>query len=124
MNIVGLSGRLVKDPVIRYNKDKAVGEFTLAVDRWAKGEKQTDFIRCICFGKTAERFDQYCTKGSPVIVIGEWRNNNWEKDGVKHCDHECVLSRVEFQSGKAVNARDIEGGEEFADVSDDVELPF
>lgn len=124
MNVVILSGRMVKDPDIRYHKDTAIGEFTLAVDRFAKGEKQTDFIKCVAFGKTAERVDQYCIKGSPVIVIGEWRNNNWEKDGTKHYDHNCIVNRVEFQKGKPVNARDVEPGGDFEEVSDDIELPF
>lgn len=123
MNKVMISGRLVKDPVIRYNKDVAVADFTLAVNRFAKGEKKTDYIRCVCFGKTAEKVDQYCVQGSPVIVEGEWRNKNWEKDGVKHYDHECAANRVEFQLGKAVNARDVEPAEDFQEVEGG-ELPF
>lgn len=56
MNKVILIGRLTKDPDVRRTQDgKAVGNYTLAVDRqYAKGEKKTDFIYCQVWEKKAE----------------------------------------------------------------------
>lgn len=127
MNFVFLTGRLVKDPEIRYNKETAVATFTVAVDRFTKGEKTADFFKCVAFKRTAELVDQYCIKGSPIIIDGELRNNNWEdKDGKKHYENEVLVNRVEFQKGKerVVNARDIEPGDDYSEIADDVELPF
>lgn len=128
MNHVILTGRLVKDPEIRYNNEKkAVATFVIAVDRFSKGEKQTDFFRCVAFGPVAERVDQYCLKGSPVIVSGELRNNNWtDKDGNKHKENEVAAFKVEFQRGKPKEQAEERGGPDaFAEVYDDNgELPF
>lgn len=128
MNFVIFSGRLVKDPEIRYTGDKkAVATFTIAVDRFHKGEKTTDFFKCGAFGPVAERVDQYCIKGSPVIVSGEMHNNNWtDKEGNKHKDNEVAAFKVEFQRGKAKDpAEEPAGPDAFDEVYDDNgELPF
>ena len=58
LNKVILMGRLVRDPERRYTQTNvAVTSFTLAVDRdrkGANGERQTDFMDCIAWGKQAE----------------------------------------------------------------------
>lgn len=128
MNSVIFSGRLVADPEIRYNAEKkAVATFTIAVDRFHKGEKTTDFFKCVAFGPVAERVDQYCIKGSPVIVSGEMHNNNWtDKEGKKHKDNEVTAFNVEFQRGKPKDpAEEPAGPDAFAEVADaDGDLPF
>ena len=129
MNLVILSGRLVRDPEIRYTKNNtAVARFTIATNEGKDkdGNKITEFVRCSAFTHTAELVDQYCIKGSAVILIGRYHTNVWEdKDGKKHYDTECQVNRVEFQLGKPVNARDIDQPDsDFSEVDDDVELPF
>lgn len=128
INFCIFSGRLVKDPEIRYTtKDKkAVATFTLAVDNY-HGDKTADFHKCIAFGKTAELIDQYCIKGSGLLVVGELHDNNWEdKDGKKHYDKQVVVREIQFMDGKTkvANARDIEPGGEFTELDDDSPLPF
>lgn len=128
VNFCILTGRLVRDPEIRYTKKEntAVTTFSLAVDRFQNGEKSADFFKCICFKKTAELVDQYCIKGSSLLVVGEIHDNNWEKDGVKHHDKEILVKEIQFMSGKTrvANARDIEPGGEFSEIDDDAPLPF
>lgn len=53
MNNVSLTGRLTREPELRYggqDNSTAITRFTLAVD---DGE-DTDFINIKCFGRTAE----------------------------------------------------------------------
>ena len=58
MNKVILMGRLTKDPDVKYTQTgKVVTQFTLAVDRPfkdANGNKETDFIPVVVWGKAAE----------------------------------------------------------------------
>ncbi|MCX4319030.1 MAG: single-stranded DNA-binding protein, partial [Lachnospiraceae bacterium] len=56
MNKIILSGRLARDPEIRYSKGErviAVARYTLAVERDDRGNDGTaaDFIHCVTFGK-------------------------------------------------------------------------
>lgn len=130
MNIMFLSGRLVKDPEIRYTKSNvAVASFVIATNEGKDkdGNQITEFVRCTAFKRTAELIDQYCLKGSPVILQGRFHTNVWEdKDGKKHYDTECQVHKVEFQSGKerVVNARDVEPSSDEYEELEGGELPF
>ena len=123
MNIIHASGRLVKDPEIRYTKNNvAVATFTIATNEGK--DRESEFIRCRAFKKTAELIDQYFVKGSPIIVHGKWHSYDYEKDGKKVYATECIVNQIEFQLGKAVNARDIEpSSDDFQEVEGG-ELPF
>ena len=70
MNIVVLTGRLTKDPEIRYmpQTQSPVASFTLAVDRPMSKDKSADFIRVVAFDKNAEFCEKYLTKGKPICV--------------------------------------------------------
>ena len=72
MNKVLLIGRLTRDPEIRYTQQNntAIARYTLAVDRMVKNSEQSaDFIRCVCFNKTAEFAKQYFYKGKRRIYL-------------------------------------------------------
>lgn len=103
INIVILSGRPTKDPEIRYSKgDKpiCVASFTLAVDRFFKGERSVDYIRCTAFGKTAEILEKYVTKGKQITIIGDIRTNDYEKDGRKTYMTEVCAKSIELGGSK------------------------
>lgn len=126
MNFVILTGRLTKDPEIRYaTKDNmAVATFTLAVDNF-HGEKTADFFKCICFKKTAERIDQYCVKGSALLIAGEIHDNNWsDRDGKKHYDKQVVVNSFQFMGEKKANGTEPAKPNAFEEIADDEELPF
>ena len=99
MNSVSLTGRLTKDPEVRYGASgNAVAKFTLAVDRAFKrdGEQTADFISITCFGKTAELVEKYVGKGRLVGVTGRIQTGSYEKDGRKVYTTDVVADRVEF----------------------------
>lgn len=129
MNHVILTGRLTKDPELRYtDSKKAVISFTLAVDdgRDSEGKRKSQFIPCVAWGKTAELIDQYFTKGKPLTVIGRITVRNYEKDGAKHYVTEVVASGIEFPfTIKTDDERKVKATPEaFSDYEDDAELPF
>ena len=63
MNKVVLMGRLTKDPEVRYTQTgKVETQFTIAVDRPfkdANGNKETDFISVVVWGKAVKRGIDY-----------------------------------------------------------------
>lgn len=60
-NIVCLTGRLTRDPDVRYKEDLAIARFALAVARPNVNGKEatSDFPSVIAFGKTAEMAEKY-----------------------------------------------------------------
>ena len=126
MNLVLITGRLVKDPECRYTNDNtAICRFTVAVPEGK--DKDPTYIKCVAFRKTAETIDRYFFKDNPIILVGRWHNNDWtDKDGKKHDRDELYVDRFEFQQGKekVVNARDVEPGGTFEELAEDAELPF
>lgn len=130
MNHVILTGRLTKDPEIRYtDSKKAVASFTLAVDdgKSRDGEKRSQFIPCVAWEKTAELIDKYFVKGDPLTVIGKITVRTYEKDGSKRYVTEVTVSGIEFPLTKKSASRDPEVAQpgEFSELTgDDGELPF
>ena len=83
-NKVILVGNLTRDPELRYTpKGTAIAKFGLAVNRiWTNeaGEKKEDvtFVDIDVFGRTAENVAQYMRKGSPLLVEGRLRLDQWD----------------------------------------------
>lgn len=137
MNKVILMGRLVRDPEIRYTQGEnsmAVARFTLAVDRRFKRENQptADFINCICFRKTAEFVEKYCSKGKKLAVEGSWQTGSYtNKDGNKVYTNDCLVDNCEFAESKSTEEQnqkkdDNTGNDDFMNIPDGIEdgLPF
>ena len=98
-NVVVLIGRLTKDPEISYSvgeNSTAVATFFLAVERYSKSGKLTDYIRCKAFNKTAEIIEKYCKKGKQISVIGEIHTSDYTKDGSKNYLTEVVARSIEL----------------------------
>ena len=100
MNKVVLSGRLTRDPELKESGESKVTRFSLAVTRQFKRD-EADFINCVAFGKNAENIAKYCTKGSPLAIVGNIRTGSYDKDGVKVYTTDVVTESFEFISGKS-----------------------
>lgn len=103
MNVVVLIGRLVRDPEIRYtNSQMPVCTATLAVDRPVRGQdgsndRQADFIRITIFGKQAETFSRFMTKGRQVAVEGRIQTGSYQNQkGDTVYTTDVVVNRFEF----------------------------
>lgn len=121
-NLVFLIGRLTKDPEVRYTSgtQMAVCQFTLAIDRPVKGEKQTDFPRVTCFGKQAENCERFLAKGRLIGVQGRLQTGSYEKDGATVYTTDVVADRVEFLERAEKIVEPVPQG--FAAVTEDI--PF
>lgn len=104
-NKVILLGNLTRDPQMSYLPSQTpVVEFGLAVNRRWRGQngeqrEDTCFIDCRCYGKQAETFNKYMSKGRPVLIEGRLQLDTWEgKDGQKRSKHRVFVERFQFIS--------------------------
>lgn len=131
MNRFFLMGRLTADPQIRYYRDNSrVARYCIAVDRKYKeldGKRETDFFYITSFKGTAEFVENYCKKGTKVIVEGEMRNDNYEKDGQKIRRDSYIGLSVEFAESKKAqeqNTEPADNGFNQVEGATDEQLPF
>ena len=111
MNNVCLVGRLTRDPELRtvntMNGTNTTCSFTIAVSRQftkSQGERETDFINCVIWGKQAENLCKYCTKGSLIGVQGRIQTRNYDgQDGKKVYVTEVSAQNVSFLGSKNSN---------------------
>lgn len=135
MNSVILIGRLTKDPE---GKAEIYARFTLAVDDRPNkdGEKKTNFISCVAFGKTGDFVLKWLKQGVKIALEGRITTGSYEKDGVKKYTTDVVAESVEFAESKKIedNKEETQGTQEappptaegFVEVDADVEelLPW
>lgn len=104
MNLVLLTGNLVRDPEKTYtNSGMAVTRFTIAVNRITKkeGGQDADFIRITAFDKQADLVERYLTKGSKVAVEARVQTGSYQgKDGNTVYTTDFIANRVEFMDRK------------------------
>lgn len=105
MNRAILMGRLVRDPELRSTQSGTqVSSFTLAIDRRFKnqnGERQTDFIPCVAWGKTAEFCARYFSQGQRMALVGSIQPRSWEDaEGNKRYTTEVIAEEVYFADSK------------------------
>ena len=95
-NLVILTGRLTKDPELKFGASgTAYCKFTLAVNRMKKDDP-ADFIFCSAFGKTAELIAEYVKKGNNLGVQGRLQQDTYEKDGEKISKTGVTVDKIEF----------------------------
>ena len=106
MNKVMLIGRLTGDPELKQTSSQtSFCNFTVAVDRKfkdANGNKQTDFIPCTAWSKTAEFISKYFHKGNRIAVSGSLQIRSYEdSNGNKRTASEVVIEDAEFVESKS-----------------------
>lgn len=137
MNSVQLTGRLTRDPEVRYTDGgSTIARFTLAVNRRFKSESgpDADFISCVAFGKTAEFIEKYFSKGRKMDLNGRIQTGSYtNKDGQKVYTTDIVVENVEFGESKNVQGNNSNSSYDSIGVDDgfmnipegiDEELPF
>jgi len=134
MNKTELTGRLTREPEVRYggaDNSTAIARFTLAVDDRGK---ETDFIACKAIGKLGEWVEKYLHKGTKVELVGKIKTGSYDKDGSKVYYTEVLAQELNFGESKAEAAgrgsnaaeqpqQDSDGFMNIPDGLDD-ELPF
>lgn len=106
INNVVLQGKLGKDIDLKYTQSgKAVGSVSIAVTRDfkdANGNRETDWVNLVFWGKTAETVANYFKKGDEILVIGRLQVRNYEdQQGNKKYITEIVVGNFSFPGGKS-----------------------
>lgn len=136
MNKAILLGRLTKDPELRTTSNNvSVCSFTLAIDRPyknARGERETDFIPCVCWRQTAEFAARYFRKGERMALVGSIQPRHWDdEEGQRHYVTEVVADEVYFADARREQRSEQDGRERkpvdddfMPAANDDTSLPF
>lgn len=100
-----LTGRLTKDPELKYTPNGVpVTTFTLAVNRTfskENGERETDFIQCVAWRKTAETIGNHLRKGSLIGTTGRIQTRSYEDNsGKRQFVTEVVIENFAFLESK------------------------
>jgi single-strand DNA-binding protein len=83
VNRVLLSGRLTRDPDLRYAADGThITSFPIAFHRRYRGRdgsfaEQTGYVTVMTYQRLAEVCGQYLKKGNPVLVEGRLQMREW-----------------------------------------------
>ena len=130
-NIIMLTGRLTADPELKSTQSGvSVCTFTIAVDRDYKdssGNKQTDFISCTAWRKTAEFITQYFNKGSKIKVGGSLEMQSWkDQNGNNRISPNVLVEKAGFAESKkeAQPNNPYTNPVQFEEITEDETLPF
>ena len=102
INTVVVKGNLTRDAELKYTgSGTALCKFSIANNRWQGKDRDeyANFFEVILWGRQGEALNQYLTKGKPVIVQGELRQNRWEQEGQKRSRVEIIANEVNFAGG-------------------------
>lgn len=100
MNCVFISGRFVKDPVVKYSQNNMPWvTFSIAVN--AGKDKQAYFPTCKAFDKVAVNIEKWGAKGKMVFIQGHIVTGEYIKDGNKVYTTEVIVDRLEFAEKKS-----------------------
>ena len=145
LNKVFLMGNLTRDVELKYTpSNQPVADLGVATNRRYRtrdGEdrKETTFVDCEAWGRTAEVMSQYLSKGSPVFIEGRLKLDQWDdrETGKKRSKLLVVIETFQFVDSKGSGGGGGGGGQpapagaavgqgsgpEHAPV-DDAEIPF
>jgi len=101
MNKVLLKGRITNSPALLFGKS-GIGytSINVAVDRYSKDNKSTDFINCTAFGKTAELIAERFVKGQEILIEGNLKVDVFEKDDKREYKTSVLIEKFEFCGSK------------------------
>jgi single-strand DNA-binding protein len=106
-NKVILIGNLTRDPELRYTpKGMAIAKLGIAVNRSWRNEagetkEEVTFIDIDAFGRQAETLAQYLKKGSPLMIEGRLKLDQWDdkQSGQKRSKLGVILEGFQFLGG-------------------------
>ena len=135
MNKSFIAGRLTAKPMVStVSNDLKRATFTVAVDRkrrGSEGQSNADFLRIVCFGKTAEFVEQYVEQGDMVSVIGRIetgsytdKNNNRVNTFNIIADEFELIRKHNKPKAEATAPAKQTAPSNFMELGDDDELPF
>ena len=123
MNKTITMGRLTDEPKVSQTQSgKKVAKFNMAVDRIGEG---TDYPSFIAWEKRAEFIENYCHKGTKLLIEGHIQTGSYEKDGKKVYTTDIIVEKTEFCEKKSAE-QPANPTDEFMKIPDgiDEQIPF
>jgi single-strand DNA-binding protein len=108
LNNVVVTGRLVRDPVIRnVSNGSTMGIFTVASNYCYKDKagglkEEVAFLPCVIFGRWTDTLSRH-QKGEMILVSGRLRTESWEQDGERRTQLGMVCDSLKFFSPPALS---------------------
>lgn len=132
MNVVVISGNLVRDPEKRATQNGvSVCNFTVAVQRRVKdasGQYPADFINCVSWDMTADFVAKHFLKGQPIEVRGNIQTRKYTaKNGDERHVTEVIAEEVHFCGKKQDNVGRVQEDISLDDIGtplNEEDLPF
>lgn len=130
-NKVIVEGRITRDIELKQTPTGvSLCKFSVAVNDTAKkDEKVVDFFDCEAWRGTAEFLSKYFQKGSPILLEGKLKTNNYtDSNGIKHYGVFVRVEEVHFTESKKSASDDVNApvpdNNGLQELSPDDELPF
>lgn len=102
-NLTIITGRITKDLELKQAGQTQVTNFSMAVDNPYKRD-DTSFFDIVAFGKTAELLNNYCGKGSKILIEGNLKQDRFQdKEGNNRSVVRVIANRIEFLDSKGSN---------------------
>jgi single-strand DNA-binding protein len=105
-NRIILVGNLTRDPELSYTPaNVAICKFGVATsNKWKdrEGNMREDvcFVDCTAFGRRAETFNQYMSKGRQALIEGRLQLDQWTTpEGAKRSRHQVLVDNFTFLGG-------------------------
>lgn len=137
IQLVMYEGYLAADPEMRYTPSgSAVTNFRMGSNhsyKNAAGEtvKETTWLKIVAWGKLGEIVNQWCKKGSHVIVTGSLRADKdgnpavfQRKDGTSAASFEITAREVHFLDSKSDATGEATESSHSAPAVDEDDIPF
>ena len=102
LNNLSILGRDTKPLELRYLQNgTAVLNFDIANSIKVKDNEVTTFLRCVCYGRSAEVINQFVSKGDRVLLQGELRQNSYQdSSGATKTYHYLQVNSFDFIESK------------------------
>lgn len=109
MNAVHLLGRFTRDNDFKEFGENHIFRNNIAVPRNFKnkdGERESDFINVVAFGRNAENLNKFFGKGQQILISGNLRTGSYDKeDGTRVYTTDIVVDQFDFVGSKNDNAQ-------------------
>lgn len=114
-------GNLGADPDLRYLTDgREVVNISIACsERWKDKngveQEQTEWVRCVGFGKRAKVIAEHFKKGSQIHVTTKCRTRKWQnQEGKDQCTTEFVIQDFQFCGQRSGGGNDAKAQQQAA----------
>ncbi len=96
-NKVILMGRLTADPELKDGRNAKYVDFSIAVNRAYKENKEVHYFNCRSYGPMAETIKKHFSKGRAILVEGRLDNSRWQdENGKKRSMIRIIAEEFEF----------------------------